>query len=805
MSHDRGRAASRILAEAADVHAVDQLAQLLRRLRRRHARDRRDSELTYRELAAASGFSVAAIAEYFTGRTLAPTDRFDVLIRLLGATDEECGVLATARDRVAEARRGPRTRRDTSGRPTPAGAATPAAVVPRQLPAAVAHFTGRSRELAELDRLAVGPRPESTSVISAIGGTAGVGKTALALHWAHRIADRFPDGQLYVNLRGFDPGGMAMPVERALRGFLDALGVAPSRIPAEPDAQAALYRSLVAGKRMLIMLDNALDTAQVRPLLPGTPSCLVLVTSRNQLPSLVASHGARPITLGLLTADEAVHLLTPRLGATRVAAEPAALNDIVARCAGLPLALAVVAARAAGRPSQPLSRIATELHAAGDRLDPLTTGDDPTTDVRTVFSWSHDALTPAAARLFRLLGIHPGPDISVAAVASLAGVDPAHAERLVRELIRAHLITPHGPGRYVVHDLLHAFAAERAQQVDDNAARHHASNRLFDHYLHPLHRAAMLVEPHRRPIALPAPADGVTVEEIVDVEHAVAWVDTEYPVLLAGVHRALELHLDRHAWMLAWALCDFQDRRGRWHDLTDCQAVALAAARRAAAPVGQAHALRYLARAQVRLDLLEPAVTNLGRALELADHVDDPLFEARCHIDLAYLLARHDPHRLGLGHAQRALELFATAADRVWEARALNAVAWHHVVRGEYEPAVGCCERAITLLTDLDDIPGLAATWDSLGYARQHLGRYASAIACHRRAIGLFRQLGDRFQEAEALTHLGEALRGDGNPALARQVWTDAVTILDDLSHPDAAAIRVKLTSLQPAVAESPL
>ncbi|GAB7046506.1 ATP-binding protein [Catenuloplanes indicus] len=800
MPHDRGRAGSRSLADAADVRTVAQLAQLLRRLRRRHARDRLDSELTYRELAAASGFSVAAIAEYFTGRTLAPTDRFDVLIRLLGATAEECGALATARDRVAEARRGPRTGRGT---PTPAGGATRTAVVPRQLPAAVAHFTGRSRELAELDRLADGPGPESTFVISAIGGTAGAGKTALALHWAHRVADRFPDGQLYVNLRGFDPSGMAMPVERALRGFLEALGVASSRIPAEPDAQAALYRSLVAGKRMLIILDNALDTAQVRPLLAGTPSCLVLVTSRNQLPSLVASHGAKPITVDLLPADDAVHLLTARLGAARVAAEPVALDDIVARCAGLPLALAVVAARAAGRPAQSLSRIAAELHAAGDRLDPLTTDDDPATDVRTVFSWSHDALTPAAARLFRLLGMHPGPDISVAAAASLAGVHPAHAERLVRELVRAHLITRHGPGRYVIHDLLHAFAAERARQVDDNAGRHSGAERLFDHYLHPLYRAAMLVEPNRRPVPLAAPTVGVTVEEIVDVERADAWVGTEYPVLVAGVHRAAELHFDRHAWMLAWALCDFQDRRGRWHDLTECQAVALAAARRAADLAGQAHALRYLARAQVRLGLLEAAVANLGRALDLADQVDDPLFEARCNIDLAYLLARHDPHRTGLAHAQRALELFAAAADRVWEARALNAAGWHHVLRGEYEPAVGCCERAIALLTDLDDVPGLAATWDSLGYAHQHLGRYASAIACHRRAIGLFRQLGDRFQEAETLTHLGEALRSDGSPEPARQAWTDALTILDDLNHPDAAAIRAKLAALQPAGADA--
>lgn len=248
-------------------------------------------------------------------------------------------------------------------------------------------------------------------MISAIGGTPGVGKTALAVYWAHRMADRFPDGQPYVNLRGFDPNGRALPAADAMHRFLMALGVEAHRIPADPDAQGALYRSLLAGRRMLVLLDNARDTAQVRPLLPGTPGCLVLVTSRSAPSGLVAVDGAHPIILDPLTVDEARELLTNRIGADRVAAEPAAVDEIIDRCARLPLALAIVAARAATRPQLELGAVAGDLRDA-NRLDALALADDPDTDTRAVFSWSDRALTPAAAQLFRLLGLHPGPDIA---------------------------------------------------------------------------------------------------------------------------------------------------------------------------------------------------------------------------------------------------------------------------------------------------------------------------------------------------------------------------------------------------------
>jgi hypothetical protein len=369
--------------------------------------------------------------------------------------------------------------------------------VPRQLPAAVAHFAGRTGELATLTGLLHGRADTGgTVVISAIGGTAGVGKTALAVHWAHRVADRFPDGQLYVNLRGFDPGGQVMDPAEAVRRFLDALNVSPERIPVDLDAQAALYRSQLAGKRMLVVLDNARDTAQVRPLLPGAPGCLVVVTSRNQLTGLIASDGAHPVTLDLLTGEEARQLMVRRVGADRVAAEPAAVAEIITRCAHLPLALVLVAARAAVRPHGGLRVLAKELRDARQRWQMLT-GDDPASDVQAVFSWSYQTLTSDAARLFRLLGLHPGPEVSAVAAASLARLPASTARPVLTELTGASLLVEHTPGRYAFHDLLRAYATDLTQRIDSDRHRRAATHRMLDHYLH--HRV------HRRPAAEPGP------------------------------------------------------------------------------------------------------------------------------------------------------------------------------------------------------------------------------------------------------------------------------------------------------------
>ena len=368
-----------------------------------------------------------------------------------------------------------------------------AMVRPRQLPTTPQHFIGRTTQLEALSRL-VDEATESTgAVVIVIEGTAGVGKTTLANHFGHHICDRFPDGQLYVNLRGFDETGRPMTDGEALRGFLDALGVSQEVNSAAVDDQAALYRSVLAGRRVLVMLDNARDAGQVRRLVPGTPGCLVLVTSRNQLTGL-AAEGAHVLQLDPFTMEEARDLLKRRLGSARIQAEPQAAEELIGLCARLPLALSVGAAYAAAHPDFPLATIASEFRSRG--LDLLDTGDASTT-TRTVFAQSYHHLSEDAARMFRLLGIHPGPDIGLLAAGSLAAVPVDHARKALDELARAYLVVEHQPGRFTFHDLLRAYAAEQARVQESPDGLEEAVRRLLDYYMRAMHAGELLVYPAR--------------------------------------------------------------------------------------------------------------------------------------------------------------------------------------------------------------------------------------------------------------------------------------------------------------------
>ncbi|MFY1620332.1 ATP-binding protein [Micromonospora sp. WMMD736] len=762
--------------DAAGAQTSDDLAGLLRALRRRHARQRGDGELTYRELAARTGWSHTAIAEYLTGKTLPPTDRLDALVRLLGATPAEQGALATARDRIEESRRrAPRT----AGR-----------LVPRQLPADVASLAGRDDEVAVLDKLVAAP---TSVVVAAISGTAGVGKTALAVHWAHRVADRFDDGQLYVNLRGFDPRGQAVSPAKALHGFLDALGVPATRVPADLDAQAALYRSALAGKRILVVLDNARDAEQVRPLLPGTPTTMVLVTSRSQLTSLVSLDGAHPLPLGLLSRDAAAHLLTNRLGVERVAAEPEAAEAIITACARLPLALSIAAARAQ-QSGFPLATLAAELGTAGQRFGVLDAG-DAVGEVRAVFSWSYDALSVPAAGLFRLVGLHPGPDITVAAAASLSGRPVDDTRRLLTELTRASLLAEYRPGRFTAHDLLRAYAAELSDGTDPVSDRRAATIRLLDHYTHTTHAADALLRPHSDPVDhLMAPAAaGVRPERPTSHAEALQWLTAEHPVLLAAQRLAASSGLDAHTWRLGRALDTFLDRQGHWHDRVEACQAALRAAERLGDPLAQAVAHRFLAGAHTVVNRYADAHRHLECALDLYVVSGDTEGEARTHQNLASLWDRQGEPRLALEHSTRTLVLARAAGHRRAQADALNAVGWCHAQLGDHLAALAYCEQALDLLQQLDDRAGEAATWDSLGYAHHHLGQYDRAVECYERTLDLTRDLGDLWGEADTLSRLGDTRLALGDPAAARADWQRALDIFTALDHPDADAVRARL------------
>jgi len=770
------------------VHTLADLARTLRHLRRREARRRQDAQLTYRELAARTGWSHSTIGMYFGGQALAPTDRFDVLVQLLGASPAEQRALATARDRVEDRRRSDGEnggRRARGPEPPP---------VPHTLPAPAPHFTGRTAELKALTGL-LGERAGTggTVVISAIGGTAGVGKTTLAVHWAHEVADRFPDGQLFLNLRGFDPSDQVVDPADALRTFLDALRVPARQVPASLDGQIARYRSLLAGKRVLIVLDNARSAAQVRPLLPGTPGCLVLVTSRNRLAGLVATDGAHPLSLDLLTPAEAGDLLARRLGPDRLAAEPAAVDEIIARCARLPLALAIVSAHAATNPDVRLADLAADLRDAGRRWDRLTDVDDPVADVRSVFSWSYRSLSGAAARLFRLLGLHPGPDLTVAAAASLAGDSRADVRALLGELTRAHLVAEHVPGRYTLHDLLRAYALDLAHAVDPADERAAATTRMLDHYVHSTYAADQLVNVHRDRDDLEPPAPGTTPERPTDNAAAMAWLMAEHAVLLAAVHHAASAGFDAAAWRLVFNLSSYLTRRGHWHDWLAVNHIGVATTGRLADRAAQASAHRLLASASTRLRRYDDTMDHLHRALDLYRQTGDLVGQASVHLTIGDMWERQSRHAEALEHAEQALALFREAGSRAGEADALNFVGWCHALLGDYGQAISYCEESLAVHRELG--PGIVAatTWDSLGYAHHHLGNHPQAIESFQKALTLFGEFGDRYSEAETLHRLGDTYQAAGDSEAARAAWRRSLAIYEDLDDLVAEEVRAKL------------
>jgi len=669
--------------------------------------------------------------------------------------------------------------------------------MPAQLPLDVYGFTGRTGELARLDAiLANAGRQPTAVVISAIAGTAGVGKTALAVHWAHRVADRFPDGQLYVNLRGFDPSGSVVAPAEALRGFLDALEVPSHRVPSTIEAQATLYRSLLTGRRMLVVLDNARDAEQVRPLLPGSATCLVLVTSRNQLTSLVAAEGAQPLPLDLLTRDEARQLLVRRLGEARLAAEPAAVDEVIDACAGLPLALTIVAARAVTNPKRPLGSLARELHEARNRLDVLDAG-DPTADVRSVFSWSYRMLSPGPARLFRLLSVHPGPDIGVEAAASLAGLTTDAVRPVLTALVAAHLLTEHVTGRYANHDLLRVYSAELAERTDSEEDRRDALRRALDHYLRTAHAAALLVDPQREPILSDQPVPGVTPDPLADRAEALAWFAATHATLLAAIRSAAAAGFDTHTWQLAWTVTDHLQRQGHWNDQLAVHSAALDAAVRLHDWSAQSRAHRHLARAYTLLARYDDAQIHHRSALDLSRELGDHNGQAQTHMNLSALYTRQGLHRKALGHSQQALELFRAAGRVGGQARSLNMVGWNLVNLGDFEEAVTSCQQALVLLSEIDDRYGEAVTWDTLGYAYSHLGDHRQAIACYQRFYELFPDFDDHYDKAHALVRLGDSHLALGETGPARDVWRRALAIFEELDHPDADGVRGKLENLQ--------
>ncbi|WP_328679425.1 AfsR/SARP family transcriptional regulator [Streptomyces sp. NBC_00343] len=678
---------------------------------------------------------------------------------------------------------------DTHPPPGPPARRT-SAVGPAQLPADLPLFTGRRTELDHVAALLPeGDGPPGTAVIAVVDGMAGTGKTTLAVHWAHRIAHRFPDGSLYVNLRGYDPHGSRMLPGSAIEMFLVALGVAPQDVPEGLDARAALYRSVLADRRVLIVLDNAGDAGQVRPLLPGTPGSLVVVTSRSRLGGLVAGHGAHPLTLDLLSAGEAYGLLTRRLGRARVDAEPEAVAAIADLCARLPLALAIVAARAAHHPGFRLADVVEELRYHHGSLDAFV-GDDAGTDARAVFSWSYRALSPGAAGLFRRLALHPGPDISTAAATALTGAPPREVRALLTELTGASLLIERAPGRFVLHDLLRAYAGELADAEDSGSARGAALSRMHDHFLRTAHNASSVLDPFRETIALPPGTTGSEPLRFEDRARATAWLRTERYVLRAIVQHAAAHGYDEHAWRTAANLDVYFNRLGFWHDLVEINSAALGAAQKLGDPLGQAYSLCGLGMAHAQLHHAQPASESLERALDLFRAVGDPLGRARVHRALAYLGNRTDRRAAAVDHYAQARDLFRAEGDLNGEAGVLNQVAWTYILIGDHATALDRCRESLLLYDETGDPYGAASTRDTLAYAYHHLGQYPEAIGQFERSARLFATIGDRYLEADVLRHLADAHGATGDRDAAREALRSALALLEEIGHPDAEDVR---------------
>ena len=720
---------------------------------------RRRAGLTQEDLAARTGLSVRSIRDLENARVARPRPS---TLRLLG---DAFSLTEDDREMFRQA-----------AEPTPG---------PAQLPPGVPGFAGRTGELRVLD--------DRASTIAAIVGPGGVGKTALAVHWAHQVADDFPDGQLYVNLRGFDPSGRVMDPADAVRGFLDALGVPPNQIPASPDAQAARYRSLLAGRRVLVLLDNARDAEQVRPLLPGTSTVLVVVTSRNQLTGLLATDGAHPLALDVLSPAESHDMLVQRLGNDRVVAEPDAVQKIISACARLPLALSIAAARAQ-QTGFPLAVLAAELGEVSQRLTVLDAG-DPVSDVRAVFSWSYTTLASPAARLFRLLGLHPGPDISTAAAAALAGVPRAGVRRLLTPLVQANLIVEHVPGRYTQHDLLRAYATDLTLTHDSGDVRHGALLRLLGLYTHTACAANRLLYPTLEPIVLPLdpPAPGAGPERLVDHQAAMAWLNAEHRNLLATLGRAADTGLDVPTWQLAWGLDTFYYRQWHLPDRVTAWQSAVAAAHRLGQPTAQAYAHRRLGEAHRMLGQPAEAYAHAQDALRLFTGSGDRLGQGAVHLDLCMLADQQGDLKQALDHAQQALAVSRSMGHRRQRARALNSVGWFQAQLGDHTAALALCHEALALNLRLGDAESTSSTLDSLGYVYLQLGDHARAVESYEQAVTILRELGHPLSEADTLVSLGDTHQAAGHPDAARAAWSRALHIFTEFDHDQSAEVRAKL------------
>jgi tetratricopeptide (TPR) repeat protein len=667
------------------------------------------------------------------------------------------------------------------------------ATVPKQLPAHIPQFVGRADELALLSSLLDDKTADSRPVvISAIKGNGGIGKTALALYWANQVAHRFPDGQLYVNLRGFDPVAEPVSVADAVRGFLEALGVPTDGLPSAEAAQVALYRSLVADRRMLVLLDNARNAEQVRPLLPGGTTCLALVTSRDQLGGLVVQEGAQPITLGVLEPEDAMLLLERRLGVRRVAAEPGAAKELIELCAGLPLALAIMAARAAINRDFTLRELVAELADERGRLAALYV-DDAAGSVRAVFSWSYRGLSGSAAALFRLMSVHLGPDISLPAAASLAGLPVHETREALDELARFHLVVQHAPNRFAFHDLLRLYATEKAREEVGEDEIAVAVRRVLDFYLYAIDRADRSMRDSRTALELPPLSEGVRPHSFGSYESAVAWCDLEIENLVAAMELAADSGHHVHAWQIPTALWAYMHLRQNATTWIKSNEIALVAARHIGDRYAEAvvlHTLGHLYQVQGRVD--EALRSSFG-ALRIREEIGHQHGVGATLDQLAHTHAAAKRFDEACVLHRRAIDARRVVGNPTGIATALNNYAMTLIEIGEYEEARGAVVEGIDLAHQAGFKDMIAASTDTLGLIYLGLGRYGEAIDTFKQVLALPHEFVAANVQAETFENIANAYSLNGESELSNEYLRRALEIFERLGGHRAEVVRERL------------
>lgn len=673
--------------------------------------------------------------------------------------------------------------------------------IPRQLPLTVPSFVGRAVELGKLDiLLRASTRKMPTATIAAVSGPPGVGKTTLALHWAHLRQDQFPDGCLYANLDGYSPTSPKNPTE-ILKAFVLSLGVAVDQIPEDTDSLSALYRSLLTDRRILILLDNALTTSQVAPLLPGTPSCATVVTSRTLLATLSVRYSALDVRVEPFDQAAAFALLSQKIGRDRIDADPPAANRLIELCGGLPLALSMLSAHLDAHPHTTLAQEVSYLRDQVGALDRLEFGD---IGIQTVFEWSYKSLGTAAAEAFRLLGVHPAREFDLTAAASILGVSLGDASRTIDELARASLLDSRPSGRIQFHDLLHAYARELAIS-SSYTERASAARRLLDHYVHSGRNAQQALDPYWEEVDVINAEPGVAVHEFAHQDDAINWFRAERGAIIAALQLGVSVGFDEHVWKLATFLATFLYREGMWHEWADVLELAAPAAERSGNQAAQARIHRMLGSAYARLDRHDVAFQHHELALNRFRTIGDRLGQAHTHLMLGRLYAWEERYPKATSHTEAALQLYKDNELPEWEARALTDLGRIFNMINDPERAMQYCQQALALSEQVHDLDATGAAMHLAGEVCQRINNDEQAIAYLRRALTIRQTIGDRYGQADTLTKLGDTYKAMRNDAAAQENWRQALDIFQTITNREATKVRGRLAAFERDESSQPL